>query len=362
MRVLNLLPDQGGGIESYYEQVKKYFTDPVTYFIVGKRREEKGKLQQIRRMVSDYRHFLRLLKETQYDVIVVNPSLDAKGIVRDGIFLLIAKRKSIKTIIFFHGWLDTLGTLIQRYFLRLFRLVYGQTDAVVVLSERIRNILISWGFRQPIYVEITSISDDLVNGFSFEDVFSKRMESQRWRLLFLSRILRQKGIYETIDAWALLKDKYSIDLLIAGDGKDLASVKRYVRDMKLNRVSFYGYVVGKEKDNLFKDAHLYCLPSYTEGMPVSVVEAMAYGLPVVTRWVGRLPEFFRNGEHGFATNSKNPEVLRDLIERLYQDKKLYHEISSNNHTFAKSHFLASEAASRLEKVYASVTQSSERRL
>jgi len=358
MRVLNLLPDQGGGIESYYEQVKNYFAGSVTYFIVGKRREEKGKLQQMRRMVSDYRHFLRLLKKTRYDVVVVNPSLDAKGIVRDGIFLLIARRKAIKTIVFFHGWLDTLGSLIQKYFLRLFRVVYGQTDTVVVLSERIRNILISWGFRQPINVEVTIISDDVLNGFSFEEVFPKRMESQRWRLLFLSRILRQKGIYETIDAWASLKDKYPIDLLIAGDGEDLAGVKRYVRDMKLNRVSFCGYVVGKEKDNLFKNAHLYCLPSYTEGMPVSVVEAMAYGLPVVTRWVGRLPEFFRNGEHGFATNSKNPEVIRDLIERLYQDKKLYREISSNNHTFAKSHFLASEAAFRLEKVYASVTKSS----
>lgn len=357
MRVLNLLPDQGGGIESYYEQIKKYFTFDVTYFIVGKRPQEKGKLPQLQRMFTDYRRFVRLLNERPYGVVVANPSLDAKGIVRESIFLLIAKRKGIRTIVFFHGWLDTLGALIHKYFLPLFRLIYGKTDAVIVLSERIRRILISWGLKQPIHVELTIISDDILNGFSFEDVFSKREKSQRWRLLFLSRILRQKGIYETIDAWAAIKDNYPIDLLIAGDGKDLEGVKRYARNISLDRISFYGYVTGEAKNNLFKRAHLYCLPSYTEGMPVSVVEAMAYGLPVVTRWVGRIPEFFENGKHGFATNSKNPKVFRGLIETLYQNKNLYREISWNNHAFAKSHFLASEAAVRIEHLYASVTKS-----
>jgi len=354
MRVLNLLPeDRGGGIESYYEQLKKYFTVPVTYFFVGKRRQEKGKLNQLRRMISDYRHFSQILNENQYNLVVVNPSLDVKGIIRDGIFLLIARWKAIKTIVFFHGWQEPLSAWIDRYFLRLFRFVYGQTDAVVVLSERIKKILISWGFRQRIHVEVTVISDDVLNAFSFKEAFSKRIESQRWRLLFLSRILRQKGIFETIDAWAGLKDKYPIDLLIAGDGEDLESVKSYVRSTNLSSVSFCGYVVGKEKDYLFNDAHLYCLPSYTEGMPVSVVEAMAYGLPVVTRWVGRLPEFFINGEHGFATTSKDPGVFKGLIERLYQDKTLYSKISSNNHSFAKSNFLASKAALRLKKIYTS---------
>jgi len=358
-RILNLLPeDRGGGIESYYEQLKRYFTVPVTYFLVGRRRLEKGKLNQLSRLISDYRHFSQILDEKQHNLVVVNPSLDPKGIVRDGIFLLIARWKSIKTIVFFHGWREPLAGLIEKYFQGLFRFVYGQTDTVVVLSEQIKRILISWGFRQPIHVEVTVISDDILDGFSFEEALLKRRESRRWRILFLSRILRQKGIYETIDAWAKLKDKYPIDLLIAGDGEDLEDVKAYVRSRNLNQVSFCGYVVGGEKDRIFKDAHLYCLPSYTEGMPVAVVEAMAYGLPVVTRWVGRLPEFFINGEHGFATNSKDPSVLKDLIERIYKDKKLYRKISSNNHSFAKSNFLASKAALRLKKIYASAVANS----
>jgi glycosyltransferase involved in cell wall biosynthesis len=93
-------------------------------------------------------------------------------------------------------------------------------------------------------------------------------------------------------------------------------------------------------------------------MPGSVVEAMAFGLPVITRPVGGIADFFKDGEHGFITSSRRPDVFADLMERLLGNKKLYKKISLLNFQYAQSNFLASGAAARLEKIYDSVLKNS----
>ena len=120
-------------------------------------------------------------------------------------------------------------------------------------------------------------------------------------------------------------------------------------------VTFTGYVSGQEKSKLFETAHVFCFPSYGEGMPNVVIEAMAFGLPVVTRRVGGLADFFEDGEHGFFTSSKEPNVFADFIEELLVNQQLYEKISLNNYHYAKSNFLASSAASRLEEIYRAVS-------
>ncbi len=86
-------------------------------------------------------------------------------------------------------------------------------------------------------------------------------------------------------------------------------------------------------------------------MPTSVLEAMAFGLPVITRPVGGLKDFFINGEHGFMTESKDPEIIAGLIEKIIPDKGLWKRISINVHEYAKERFMASMVAKRLEDIY-----------
>jgi len=75
---------------------------------------------------------------------------------------------------------------------------------------------------------------------------------------------------------------------------------------------------------------------------------------VVTRPVGGLADFFKNEGHGFITDSLNPNILANLIKRLFLDKELYNKISLSNYQYAQSHFLASSAALRLETIYKTV--------
>ena len=149
-----------------------------------------------------------------------------------------------------------------------------------------------------------------------------------------------------------------MELVIAGDGKELDNVKSFTRARNFHNVTFAGYVRDEEKRRRFEEAHIFCLPSYAEGCPVSVIEAMAYGLPVVTRSVGGVVDFFKNGEHGFTSESLDPNVLAGQIEKLLVDNSLYERISLNNYQYAQSHFLASDAVLRLERIYEAAFSSS----
>jgi glycosyltransferase involved in cell wall biosynthesis len=85
------------------------------------------------------------------------------------------------------------------------------------------------------------------------------------------------------------------------------------------------------------------------------VEAMAFGLPVVTRPVGGLVDFFENGKHGFLIESQEPQIFADRIERLYTDSELYNTIAQYNYRYAQEKLLASKAVERLEKIYKSLS-------
>lgn len=357
MRVLNLIPDQAGGIESYHGYVKKYFRVPMDYQIVGRRPgEKKGGWSFPIRMLKDYMAFFLRVRNGRYDLVQINPSLDVRGIVRDGLFLLIAKTLGLKVVVFIHGWYAEAADLIQRRFKSVFRCVFSMADTVIVLSETFKNRLKRWGLTVPIHVETTVVDDAIFSDATIKNLIDRRRGQDRWRLLFLARVLRQKGIYETLDFWRIVNDRTPVDLTVAGDGEELENVQRWVTEKGWKGISFSGYVSGQRKADAFKDAHVYCLFSYTEGMPVAVIEAMAYGLPVLTRWVGRLPEFFQNGIHGYATDSLSPEVFAAMFYKLYQDTNTYRRIAMENRRYAWEHFRASIAAKRLEAIYVEVTQ------
>ena len=91
-------------------------------------------------------------------------------------------------------------------------------------------------------------------------------------------------------------------------------------------------------------------------MPNSVLEAMAFGLPIITRPVGGIADFFENSHHGFITKSRDPSVFANYIEKLISNKVLYKKSSLYNYKYAQENFLASKVAKVLEKIYREVQQ------
>jgi glycosyltransferase involved in cell wall biosynthesis len=117
-------------------------------------------------------------------------------------------------------------------------------------------------------------------------------------------------------------------------------------------------VGGAAKWELLRDSSVLCLPTqHGEGLPNSIVEAMAFGLPVVTTAVGGVADFFRDGVHGATVASAAPEAIAAALERLLDDDALQRTIARTNHDLARGRFLASLAAARLESIYRSVQNS-----
>jgi len=359
MKVLMTNPDFDalGGVTGYVTQLRGRFSVDVVHFVVGKRPAERGAPAMIRRFARDNFRFVSYLRRCAVDVVHVNPSLDWKGVVRDGLLTRLASGRGIPVVVFFHGWRWAIADQIERRYLWLFRALFGKAAGFVVLADSVKEALRQWGFTQPIVKEVTVVSDEVLESFELSPCLEQRGAALKWRVLFLSRIVREKGIYEALDTAGLLAQKHpEVELVVAGDGEELEKAKRYAEHENIYNVKFTGRVRGDEKNRLYQDSHVFFLPSYREGLPGAMVEAMAYGMPVVTRPVGGISDFFVNGRHGFATESLKPEELAGHIERLLLDKALYLDVASYNARYARKHFSASKAAKRLEDFYASCMQ------
>lgn len=354
MRVVITHPDfeAKGGVSNLYKQLQNKFNIPIVHFTVGKRPKEDGRIRRIFRMLLDYWNFVKCINNNNVDIVHLNPSLDLKSFIRDGLFAILAKINKKKIVVFFHGWNKSFEERIERSYVWMFKLFFARCNAFIVLASEFKSRLEKWGIVQPIYQGVSVIDEDELEGFNIKTTLKKRQGFNKYRVLFLSRILKEKGIYEVIEAISLLKTKYPmIELIVAGEGEELENVKSLVNEHNISNVKFAGYVVGREKRLTFEMSHIFCYPTHGDGLPTCVIEAIAFGMPVVTRSVGGLADFFKNEEHGFISDSLDPTVYAKSIERLFLDKELYRKISLHNYQYAQLHFLASKVALMLETIY-----------
>lgn len=114
-------------------------------------------------------------------------------------------------------------------------------------------------------------------------------------VIFLGRLHEKKGIYELLDAWSLFQKIASnnkLNLTVAGWGDE--SIEKTLESYKGNNFSFVGSVFGTQKDRVFKDSHFLILPSFSEGLPMSILESWSYGIPTIMSDNCNVPEGFEN--------------------------------------------------------------------
>ncbi len=355
MRVLVTTPllTKPGGVAQYLRVVRPHLQCDVEYLTVGARSDHESLPEVLIRLVQDCGRFARALKGGKYKIVHLNPSLGSKALIRDGLLLLIAKLFRKTVIVFTHGWDHQCEQLIEKRFRTLFGAVYGSADAFIVLGNEFRDRLRVAGYKKTVFVHAAPVDDQLL-------VEAKRMTRRahagidrgRFNILFLARVETSKGIYDALNAYALLKAEHPfVSLTVAGDGGELEAAKRYAGSLNLVDVFFVGHVAGSAKFASFRSADAYLFPSYTEGLPISVLEAMTYGLPVVTCAVGGLRDFFENGKMGFSTESHDPLVLSSLLGRLMEEPALCRRMGAFNRRYAAKHFSAARIAAELQSVY-----------
>ena len=346
-------PVKLGGVGVYYKTLRAHLPEHVRYFHYTSEIGQNS-IKLILSALKDISLFATHCRKKKggYKLVHLNPSLDSAGVVRDGIMLLVAKLHKKKTLVFFRGWHQKTEQRIDnnRVIRWLFCKVYHQADAVVVLSSGFREKLLKWGFGQNIYIETTTFDATLLTQ---HNPIHRVTSDATINLLFMSRVERSKGIFNLLEAFEILQQKrQDIRLNIAGVGRQLGEAKKFAATKGLNNVHFVGHVFGGKKAELLQNSDIFVFPTaHGEGMPNAVLEAMAFGLPVITRPVGGLKDFFKEGEMGYLTDSLAPNTLADLIERLIMNKDTRQKMAAYNAAYAKQYFASDVVAERLLRIH-----------
>ena len=357
-KILILVPDLSlpGGVSNYYNSVRLDQEKNIHYFIVNKGGSHSA-AGTAWRLFINYCKFFFLLIKGHYELVHVNPSLDRRSFYRDSVFVIISKILRRKTLVFFRGWTNSFEEKIKASSAKsfLFRISYAKVDKYIVLGQVFKLKLIALGVpeKTEFFIESTVADSSFLDELDLESKYIS-FKAQR-KFLFLSRIEKEKGVYIAIEAFSKFLSKYPDRrscLTIAGDGPELAAVKKYVDEKALSNIEFAGHVRGEQKKKLLITSHILLFPTYYgEGIPNSILESMLYGMPVVSRTVGGIPDIIQDGVNGFLSESLQPEVFFNFLSLLTSDMELYKKISGNNHKTAIEKYTTEKVRDRILKIY-----------
>ncbi len=338
------------GVSSHYRGLKAYFSSNVVYNqcvtleYLKSRFGIEGLLLKAARFVAfvfDIVKFVLKLAMYRNVHVLLNPSFGPNAIKREMIFANIAKCMHARYSIFIHGWTKSYYEEVVNGQKKISNAFYD-ADSYFVLANQFVDRLHNLGVKGNVFVTTTKVPDSMIANFKL-----KKKEKVE-RILYLARVEKEKGVFETIETFKLIHKKYpKIKFDVVGSGSALEDAKVAAEELG-DCITFYGALMGEDIVKAYERGDIYILLSYHEGMPTSVLEAMAFGLPIITRPVGGVVDFFECGKMGYMEDSLEPSVFAEKCNKLICDINSLNEISEYNNRYASTHFLASNVAAFLE--------------
>ena len=171
-------------------------------------------------------------------------------------------------------------------------------------------------------------------------------------VLFLGAVGERKGIYDLLPAFArALEAIPQMKLSIGGNG-EIDRARVLARTLAIDgKVEFLGWISGGAKATALRAAHIYILPSHNEGLPVSILEAMSYGVPVIATRVGGIPELFRDGQDGVLVDAGDVSALADALVRLASSASMRTMVGNAGRSRVATHFSDTVVLPRLSDIY-----------
>jgi colanic acid/amylovoran biosynthesis glycosyltransferase len=173
-------------------------------------------------------------------------------------------------------------------------------------------------------------------------------------ILFIGRHVPEKGHVVLLEATALLAERgHKVTVILAGSGPARPALEHFAERLGVaSRVSFPGAVGQDEIHALYANASIFCLPSFAEGLPTVLMEAMAMELPVVSTLITGVPELVEDGRTGLLVTPGRPDLLAAALERLLMDPALCAELGSNAREKVVRDFNSTRSAEQLYVLFA----------
>jgi len=266
----------------------------------------------------------RLVSHRQFDVLVIKTSHDARTLARDIPLMLLTRRHVPCIVVQFHGsspWM--LLEPGRRVFKSATKLLLRLTDGAMVLSaEEQRKWQAFSRDRAPFVVRNPFVPSRELHQ---ERPLPRSTEHPRKGIdvLFVGRLLEQKGVFDLIEAFAGVAERSSCRLTFVGDGPAATRLEQRVHELGLaGRVTFCGYLEGDELAVMYRTADVLVLPSWSEGFPTVITEAMFAGLPIVTTEVGGAIDHLVEGEHALFVRPHDVRMLSAALLKISEDAGL----------------------------------------
>lgn len=338
MKILLVAPASGatGGINRWTKHILAYYNSlqnkPVCLDVFDLARsgfipDDISLLPRLRLAWKDYRAILNgfktQLKNNEYDIVHITSSAGL-GLIRDLFMISLAHKKGIKTIIHFR--FGRIPKLFERknWETRLLDKVVRKADRVIVLDKRSLNTLTQNGFRN------VSLLPNPIAPKVMEQINSiGEVNSEPGVLLFIGHCIVPKGVFELVKACKTIP---GIRLRLIG------AIQNDIKEQLLEIVEHRDWleIMGEQSyDKVIREMRtcdVFVLPTYTEGFPNVILEAMACGCAIITTPVGAIPEMLEeeNGKHyGLLVDPKNVPQLHDAIVSIMGDETLKAEIRIN---------------------------------
>lgn len=291
-----------------------------------------------------YMKFLTIYKN--YDLFHIHMA-SYGSTFRKGYYIRFLKRHGKKVVLHIHGaeYLLFYDKLSERKKV-IVNSIWNKSDATIVLSEE-------WKEQ---FNKIFHLNNLIVvnNGIDTEQFISARCDviKNRYIFLLLGHLGKRKGTYDIIDAVARLHKKYpELKVIMAGDG-EVDKVKELVNKKKLqSNIEVVGWVDFEGKIEIMKKIGTILLPSYNEGLPMTILEGMAAAKVVISTNVGGIPEVVKDGINGVIISPGNIDALCEAMEKVMLDIEFDKKCAYKNLDVIDSTFSRKIMHKRIDKVF-----------
>ena len=277
---------------------------------------------------SDILRVERTLAQARVDMLVVHTSHDWSTVVRDLLLLLATRRRRPRTVLQLHGSRpEILLSPGNALFKHASRLLLRMSDAVLVLSSQER---VQWRQFHPkgkFYRVSNPFTHDATPPAALHEALSRvvgQLNPGVPCLLFVGRLIREKGILDILHALATIRDATPARLLVAGDGPLAPEVGTLARSLNLeDRVRMLGYLQGEALEAVYAMSTAFVLPTWwIEGFPTVIAEAMHAGLPIVTTSIRGMADHLEQETNALFVPPRDPAALAGALLRLVTDRGL----------------------------------------
>lgn len=238
-----------------------------------------------------------------------------KGFVRDFIYVFIIKHFNVKVIYHLHnqGIIKAENSIILK---KMYQFTFNNS-IIIHLSESLME-------KEVGFLYLSNTDKYIVNnGVEIIDKVALKNVKTKLTLLYLSNLFPEKGLNYLIEAINILNEKnYNFNLNIIGSMRDKQSINDIIQNNKSGNISYIGEVYNSEKYNYYLNADIFIHPTTNDSFPLVILDAMQFGLPVISTNEGAIPEIINNGINGIIVEKGNIQQLADSIELLINNSDL----------------------------------------